>query len=90
MLGKSGVPRPVTGSHPCVLLKPGVPQPRLPPFVISFMTCGFAYSTGLTNPTGAFFALMRCSLIMFSKLAKVGQDAEVPNARENLPLTAVT
>ena len=34
-LGKLGVPRPVTGSHPSVALKPLVPQPGLEPILIS-------------------------------------------------------
>ena len=33
--GKNGVPRPVTGSHPGTALNPLVPQPSLPPDVMS-------------------------------------------------------
>lgn len=34
-LGKLGVPRPVTGSHPSVALNPTVPQPGFEPMVMS-------------------------------------------------------
>ena len=40
-LGKFGVPRPVTGSQSFADSKPGVPQPWLPPSVISFQSLGY-------------------------------------------------
>jgi len=86
MAGKLGVLSPVTQSQPGTAVNPLVPQPRLLPIVTSFKTSGFAYGVGLRKPL--FFALSLRALIMFTSEAKVGQEAEVPNASEDWPLTA--
>ena len=76
-----GVPRPVTGSQPFAAEKPFVLQPGFVPFVMSLRICGFAYSTGLTKPTGDLFTARRSSLMRFKIEANAGADAEVPPTR---------
>jgi len=56
-LGKFGVPKPVTGSHPLTAANPDVPQPGLLPAVMSLKAVGLAYKVGFTNPMTFFSGL---------------------------------
>lgn len=82
-------PSPVTGSHPGTALKPSVPQPGFVPFVISFKISGCRYKAGFMNPSVLFPALRRCSLMRFTRDAKIGVEALVPAVRESTPLKIV-
>lgn len=88
-LGKEGVPKPVTGSHPAVAAKPFVPQPGLSPVVISLNALGLAYRVGLMKPTGAFLAAILALLIRVIMLAKTGAEVEVPSSTDSTPLVMV-
>ena len=44
ILGKLGVPKPVSGSHPRDALKPSVPHPGFVPFVMSLNMPGLLYN----------------------------------------------
>lgn len=72
------MPRPVTGSQPAAVEKPSELQPGFVPVVMSLRICGFAYSAGLTNPTGDLLTARRSSFMRFKIEAKTGADADVP------------
>lgn len=46
-------------TQPSAALKPSLPHPGFDPFTTSFNTPGFAYNTGLINPTGPFPTFVR-------------------------------
>lgn len=62
-----------------VELKPSVPHPGLLPTVISFNpTHPVSYSHGFKKPKAGLPALIRASLSMETKDAKVGDEQDVP------------
>ena len=69
----------VPGSQPMVALKPSVPHPGLLPIVISFKPAyPVSYNHGFKKPREGFPALIRASLSMETKEAKVGEAQDVP------------
>ena len=60
-------------------LKPSVPHPGLFPTVMSFNPANpVSYSHGFKKPRAGLLALIRASLSMETKEAKVGDEQDVP------------
>jgi hypothetical protein len=93
-LGKLGVPRPLTGSHPAVAfqLAPGITgdpfgapwnlalpsQPVLAPSTTSFSASGLLYRSGFKKPSAGFLDLSLASLSKATIPPNAGAEQEVP------------
>ena len=76
----------VPKSQPMVALKPPVPHPGLFPTVISFSPAyPISYSHGFKKPREGSPALIRASLSIETKEAKVGEAQDVPATEPDWP-----
>jgi hypothetical protein len=86
ILGKFGVPKPVTASHPSCTGNPVVLHPPFPPLRISVNPLyPFLYSHGFRKPIGALPEEMRASFTRAMTLDIRGVEAEVPLITLSLP-----
>jgi hypothetical protein len=83
--GKTGVPNPVTGSHPFVTGKPSTPHEFVLPAVISVKPLyPLLYSHGFKKPSVGLLWEMRASLTSARMEDASGQEAEVPEIVERV------
>jgi hypothetical protein len=82
---RTGVPNPVTGSHPLVIGKPAVPQLELFPAETSVNPLyPLEYSHGFKKPSGGLPQAIRSSFTREMMLADNGVDADVPEMDEKV------
>jgi hypothetical protein len=82
---RTGVPNPVTGSHPFVIGKPAVPQLEAFPAVTSVNPLyPLEYNHGFKKPSGGLPQAIRSSFRREMMLADNGVDADVPEMDEKV------
>lgn len=88
---KSGVPKPVTASHPSVAGKPSVPHPNALPLVTSVYTRQpLEYSQGFKKPRAGLLLLNRASLTKPKMPACSAAAAPVPEMGCSVPFQTKT
>ena len=91
--GKSGVPSPVTGSHPTTAEKPDPftwLHPELfPPMISVNAPKPLLYNQGFKNPNTGSLCAIRSLLSSATIAAKAGAEALVPETSSSLPCKKV-
>jgi hypothetical protein len=90
ILGRYGLPQPVTASHPGAAGKPVVLQPLLDPLTTSVnKTCPHLYSHGLRKPMGGRPSAANASFKRVKTAAAMGEEPDVPTRFNVLPFQMV-